>query len=70
MQPHPGIPAFDLNHYCVWQGTRTSVRQDFAGKRVDERLRMGRPRARMRFPIIWSWLELDVHVENEACLSK
>lgn len=19
--PHPGIPAFDLYHYCVWQGT-------------------------------------------------
>jgi hypothetical protein len=32
MQPHPGIPAFDLNHYCVWQGTRISVRQDLAGK--------------------------------------
>ena len=32
--PHPGIPAFDLYHYCVWQGMRESVLQDFAGKRA------------------------------------
>lgn len=30
--PHPGIPAFDLYHYCGWQGTRVSVLQDFAGR--------------------------------------